>query len=177
MIESALDECHADPYDRESLECLARRVSPDFATLYFVARLYELPVNGGAQNAFLAKVAQLSAAPSGRVSASSDAVDSYVLAFVPGFAYKKDRTTGADFASQRAILNEHGFRTLLIETDELGSVESNADVIARVVDHLTEHEDRIILVSAPAREARRQRSHWVQASPAGPAATSRPGSA
>ncbi len=63
-------------------------------------------------------------------------------------AFDKDRTTGADFARQRAILRESGFRTVLIETDELGSVERNADLVAKWLDRLAEREEKIIVVSA-----------------------------
>src|SRR5262245_45728953 len=41
VIEGARDACRADPDDRIAMECLGKRVSTDFATIDFVARLYD----------------------------------------------------------------------------------------------------------------------------------------
>lgn len=147
-IERALLEQEADPYDREALERLSRRLSTDFATIHFVARLYERAANRRAQDAFHAHLARVRASRSASRPASPHVLDTYVLAFVPGYAYRRDRTTGADFARPRAILRENGFRTVLIETDELGSVERNAELVAASLDRLAEREERIIVVSA-----------------------------
>jgi hypothetical protein len=147
-IERALHECDADPYDRAALECLTHGLSTDFATIFFVARLYENSRNRRAQDAFHATLGRLTASQSRSAPATPEAYKEYVLTFVPGYAYKKDRTTGADFAGQRAILSEKGFRTILIETDELGSVERNAELVAGQLNRLAEHEDKIIVVSA-----------------------------
>jgi hypothetical protein len=42
-----------------------------------------------------------------------------MLAFVPGYAYRTDTTTGADLARQRRILARLGCPTTLVPTDEL----------------------------------------------------------
>jgi hypothetical protein len=148
MIDGALQDCHADPYDRKAMECLGRRISTDFATIDFVARLYDRPSNKRAQDEFREIVERLGASGPTDAVAPPEAFQSYLIAFVPGYAYKKDRTTGADFAAQRAILNARGFQTLLVETDELGSVEGNAAIVADRLNRLAEREDRIIVVSA-----------------------------
>ena len=59
LIDSALQEVRADPTDREAMERLTRRSSTDLATLYFVARLYDIPVNRRAQDAFHAALQRL----------------------------------------------------------------------------------------------------------------------
>jgi hypothetical protein len=146
-IQGALAEGPAEPHDREGLGRLARRLSTDLATLHFVARLYERPANRRAQDAFHANLRRLAASRSAGEGAPPGDRKAHVLAFVPGYAYRKDPTTGADFARQRIILNETGFRTLLIETEELGSVERNAALVAAGLTRLAEREDRIIVVS------------------------------
>ena len=148
MIDAAIQACHADPYDREAMACLGRRVSTDFATIDFVARLYDRPSNKRAQDEFREIVERLGASGPPDAVAPPEAFQSYFIAFVPGYAYKKDRTTGADFGAQRAILNAKGFRTVLVETDELGSVEGNAAIVADRLNRLAEREDRVIVVSA-----------------------------
>jgi hypothetical protein len=148
MIDGVLEACHADPYDWKTMECLSRSVSTDFATIDFVARLYDRPANKRAQDRFHDIVERLGASrPRGAV-APPQAYRGHLIAFIPGYGYKKDRTTGADFAVQRAILDATGFRTVLIETEELGSVEGNAAIVADRLDRLAEREDRIIVVSA-----------------------------
>ncbi len=144
-IDDVLHEHPADPYDYRALMRLTRASSADFATLYFVDRLYASPANRRAQDAYRALLRQLAGAGAGAVAPQVRA--RYLVAFVPGFGYRRDRTTGADFARQRAMLNANGFRTVLIETDEIGSIARNADIVAASLDRLAAREDRIILVS------------------------------
>ena len=147
-IESALSQTSADPADGEALRQLAEQFSTDFATIHFVARVYNIPANRRVQDAFRAFVEKLTT-PAGIPAASvPETYRSYVLAFVPGYAYKKDRTTGADFARQRQILAKQGFRTLLIETDELGPVEQNAAIVAREIVRLGQRHEKVVVVSA-----------------------------
>jgi hypothetical protein len=147
-IESVLKEQDPDPFDREALEWLSRRVSTDFATIHFVVRLYERPANRRAQDAFRAYLGRLEGSQVVDDPGPPAAQKRYLFAFVPGFAYKKDTTTGADFARQRALFAQKGYQTLLIETDELGSVERNAEILAGWLDRLARREEQIILVSA-----------------------------
>ncbi len=67
------------------------------------------------------------------------------VVFVPGYAWKLDPTTGADFARQRQLLTQLGVGHTLIETDELGSVEGNADI---VFSHLRQLPGAVVIVSA-----------------------------
>jgi len=145
VIDSTLQEVRADPGDREAMERLTRRSSTDLATLYFVARLYEIPANRRAQDAFHAALQRLmSPASAPRIP---DAYRTYLLAFVPGYAYRRDPTTGADFARQRRVVAAHGLPTVLIETDEVGTVEESAAIVAREITRLGERHDKVIVVS------------------------------
>jgi hypothetical protein len=142
-VEGSARERAADPHDREALGRLARRYSTDLATLHFVARLYDHPDNRRVQDAFHRRVRELTRG--NRAIAPNRA---YLVAFVPGYAYRRDPTTGADFARQRAVLEAAGFRTLLIETEELAGVERNAALVAERLARLAQGEERIIIVSA-----------------------------
>jgi hypothetical protein len=144
-IESALQEARADPKDREAMERLTRRSSTDLATLYFVARLYDVPANRRAQDAFHAALQRLkSQASTPRIPEDYRA---YLMAFVPGYAYRRDPWTGADFARPRQVMAAHGFSTVLIETDEIGVVEENAAIVARELTRLGKRHDKVIVVS------------------------------
>lgn len=145
VIDSSLREVKPDPYDRETLKQLSQRLSIDFAAIYFASALYERPNNKRAQDAFHAILRTLTD-PAGDPTPPKGH-SSYLMAFVPGYAYKKDPTTGADFARQRAILRQRGFRTTLIETDELGTVEKNADIVADSVRQFAGQGQKAILVS------------------------------
>ncbi|MFQ5995632.1 MAG: hypothetical protein ACE5K1_11125 [Acidiferrobacterales bacterium] len=69
------------------------------------------------------------------------------MTFVPGYAYEKDPTTGADFARQRRLLDHAGLQTVLIETDGLANVEDNARVVAEQIMRLAQRHRPIVLVS------------------------------
>ncbi len=142
-VEGSASERAADPYDRDALGRLARRHSTDLATLHFVTRLYDHPDNRRVQDAFHRRVRDVT---TGNSAVAPDRA--YLVAFVPGYAYRRDPTTGADFARQRAVLEAAGFRTLLIETEELAGVERNAGLVAERLARLAEAEERIIVVSA-----------------------------
>ena len=146
-IDSALKEMNADPSDTEALRQLSQRFSTDFATIHFVAQLYGTPANRRAQEEFHTFLQKLTTPAVVPVVPKPEAYKSYLLAFVPGYAYKKDRTTGADFARQRQIMAQEGFRTLLIETDELGSVEDNAAIVADEICRFGQQHDKVMLVS------------------------------
>jgi len=148
VIDDALQEEQADPSDRETLKQLSQQFSTDFATIHFVARLYDTPANRRTQDAFHAYLHHFTTPGTTPVVPLPEAYKSYLLVFVPGYAYKKDQTTGADFARQRRVMMQEGFQTLLIETDELGSVEDNATIVADALVRLGEQHNKIILVSA-----------------------------
>jgi len=146
-IDRALVIWNQRPLDSDSLRELTQEFSPDLATLYFVSRVYQDPINRKAQDAFHAHVATLRAKGPKEVFRIAKRFAPYLIAFVPGYAYKRDPTTGADFAQQRRLMTEAGFKNVLIETDELATVEKNAGIIASEILRLKEEHRRIILVS------------------------------
>ena len=146
-IDRALAIWNQRPLDSDSLRALTQDFSPDFATLYFVSRIYQDPRNRKTQDAFHAHVATLRAKGPSEIFRIAKRSAPYLIVFVPGYAYKKDPTTGADFAQQRRLMTEAGFRNVLIETDELATVDKNAQIVASEILRLNEEHRRIILVS------------------------------
>ena len=135
------------PLDSDNLQRLSERFSPDFAALYFVNRANQNPSSRKAQQAFRSHLAALRTKEGEAGSRSDEKFGSYLMAFVPGYAYKRDPATGADFARQRIIMDRAGFKTHLIETDEVGTVEKNAAIIASALISLSKQHDNIIVVS------------------------------
>ncbi len=128
----------ADPYDRESLQLLSERRSVDFAAAWFAEALYRMPANGQAQDAFHDAV---------QAAAGPDDHRNWLLVFVPGYGYRRNPETGADFARPREILQERGYRTLLIQTDELGTVEENAGIVSERLRELAADESQVVMIS------------------------------
>jgi len=91
-IENVLKEEDPDPFDREALERLSRRVSTDFATIHFVARLHERPASRRAQDAFGAYLGRLKESQAVDDPGLPAARRRYLFAFVPGYAYEKDKS-------------------------------------------------------------------------------------
>ena len=145
LIREALERSDALPLTNKVLGDLTQRFSTDFATLYFVDRVYREDVNRRFQQAFHARLTAARAIK--EPQALPGAYKRYLLSFVPGYAYKTNPTTGADFARQRQLLDQAGLDTVLIETDELANVEENARVVAREIIRLAQHRRPIVLVS------------------------------
>ena len=146
-IDDALDMWARRPLDSDTLRDVATQFSPDFATLYFVSRLYMNCKNRTAQQAFHSHLLALRTERMTGKFHIDQKFTSYVIVFVPGYAYKRDPTTGADFALQRHVMSQAGFETLLVETDEIGTIEKNASILASKLTDLEKSHDEIILVS------------------------------
>lgn len=146
-INKALGVWNRAPLDRNTLKEMSEQFSPDFATLYFVSRIFQEPVNRWAQGAFRSHVATLRIRGEEEMSRVAKRFQSYLIAFVPGYGYKEDPATGADFGRQRRIMGRAGFRTVLLETEEVGTVDDNASILATEIARLGERYNNIILVS------------------------------
>ena len=93
---------------------------------------------------------ELSTVSSARLAGDLDAlvVDSnFLFLFVPGWLYKSDPATGADFARFRTLLSRHGARVALIEIGENLSVEENAKLIEAEIRRHAVSRQQIVLVS------------------------------
>lgn len=132
---------------RAALRTLTEAHSTDFATLFLWRAIRADPQNRAAIALFSEESARIRN-QAGRADTRNHLVrQDYLILFVPGWFYRSQPGTGADFARPRAVLGEFGARTALLEIDENGSVERNADRIAREVVRLSKVESKIILVS------------------------------
>lgn len=144
---AALDEADRQPMSTALLRRLTQDLSVDTAAIYFANRLTEGPENASLRTRYEGALASLRAG--GLRSASAAALaPGAIVAFVPGFGWRSDRTTGADFARQRALLERLGIPTRLIETSEDGAIERNAEIVATALTRLAAAHDRVFLVSA-----------------------------
>lgn len=150
-LDSLIDSAHrrrdGQLPSRADLKTLTQAYSTDFATLFLWREILADPKNRAAMALYSEESARIklqagSGGPRNRLFKQD-----YLILFVPGWFYRSQPGTGADFARPRAVLSEMGARTALIEIDENGSVERNADRIAREVVRLRNVETKIILVS------------------------------
>lgn len=148
-FDAVLDRIHnakANPLAScHELAQLARETSTDVATLYLASQL--LGNNKTIQsryNATFQALTQTRAVTSRPLRQD----DRFVVLFVPGWFYKSDTTTGADFAKPRAILRRYGIREHLIEIEENGAVEENAQMILAAIQRWSGQCNPIILVSS-----------------------------
>lgn len=150
-LDSLIDSVHkrADGRlpSRAALKTLTEAHSTDFATLYLWREIRADPKNRAATALFYEESARIRLKPGSEGSRDRLFGRDYLILFVPGWFYRSQPGTGADFARPRAALSGIGARTALLEIDENGSVERNADRIAREVVRLSSVENKIILVS------------------------------
>jgi hypothetical protein len=116
--------------------------------MYFASKLYQDPDNRRLQDTFLRFVDELKTSPRDEIVADLERFRGYQIVFVPGYAYRSNPANGADFRRQRELLAELGFDPILIETEELGTVEVNAGIVTRALRELALEHDKIVLVSA-----------------------------
>ncbi len=147
----ALDAIHREIGDRlptsVELQDWSHWYSTDLAALVLARQLY-LEIERQPLYALFQE--ELSAVSNAHQAGNLDAlaVDPDVLIlFVPGWLYKSDNTTGADFAQFRALLSRHGAKVELIETGENLSVEDNAQLIEARILSLMASWQHVIVVS------------------------------
>ena len=133
---------------RALLRLVAKNHSTDLAALILWESLMRHSGNRQVQSMFVQEFSLLSAnlqkSPPWFIPNKSD----YLIVFVPGWFYKSQSETGADFAKPRQVLRDAGMRTALLETEENGTVEHNGVFIAKQLVKLSRGEPRIIVVSA-----------------------------
>jgi hypothetical protein len=147
----ALDAIHRELGDRlptsAELRDWSRLYSTDLAALVLARQLYREVQKQPLDALFHEQLsAVLNAQRSGNLGDLPVDPD-FLILFVPGWLYKSDTTTGADFAKFRALLSRHGARVALIETGENLSVEENAKLIEARILHLTTSRQHLIVVS------------------------------
>ena len=153
-LEAALDQALAkispSRIDRKEFQVLATNFSRDLAALHLIKRLSEIPENARIQVAYWREIEGLRALTGENgASLGSCKIETKrpLFLFVPGWLYRTNSGTGADFAQQRRILTALGFEAQLIATEENGSIEVNAEIVADHIRHVGQDAGPIILIS------------------------------
>ena len=137
------------PLHWSDLKEVSDETSPDFATLFFIRQTLSDTINERFQTDYAREVKRLKS----RVQLSASAgivrneLKQYKLLFVPGFHYVSDKTSGADFFYERQFMHQLGLNVQLIATEEDGTIEGNAALIADAVRAESRGRARLILVS------------------------------
>ncbi|HYZ74453.1 MAG TPA: hypothetical protein VE641_15355, partial [Chthoniobacterales bacterium] len=147
QIAGIQERYRADPLDRQTLKAISQNASPDFAALFLIKQLLSNPRNQKFQANYLAETKRIKSDLKRNEWSEvvRPALRRYEVVFVPGFHYLTDRSSGADFANQRQFFHELGLSVQLIRTDEDGTVEENAAIIAANIRAL--RAANVILVS------------------------------
>jgi hypothetical protein len=136
--------------DWQKLRMISHHVSPDFAALFLVKRLLSNRTNATFQAEYLAESKRIKSELQRNQwsEIAQPALKQYEVLFVPGFHYVTDPSSGADFAHQRQFFEELGIKVRLIRTEEDGTVEANAAIIAANLRSRRQGNDKILLVSS-----------------------------
>jgi hypothetical protein len=139
----------ARPLDWLTLKELSKETSPDFATLFFIKRSLSDATNERFQSSYSKEVKRIKYDVqhnrwTGMVRAR---LRRYKVLFIPGFHYLSNQTTGADFFNQRKLMGQLGLDVQLAATEEDGTVEGNAAIIADTVRAESNADAKLILVS------------------------------
>ena len=133
---------------RGFLKSVAERHSTDFAALILWQSLSRHAENRRAQQIFNRELSRLKAHTGTPPARRVPNKPGYLIVFAPGWFYKSQPENGADFAKPRQALSEAGVATALLEIDENGTVERNADAIAKQLAALGDRGQKIVVVSA-----------------------------
>ncbi|MGR5147325.1 hypothetical protein ACQKP8_12365 [Photobacterium alginatilyticum] len=126
---------------REELKGISQEYSVDFASLFLADLLLKNECNNKLNKAFMLHLDNLTIAG---VNFSS-----YMLLFVPGWDYAESgHLTGADFKAPRVMATKLGVENYLVELPPTGSVEQNAEYVAKDIIHHSRAEKGIILAGA-----------------------------
>ena len=130
-----------------TLSYLTDRYSTDVATLFFTEAVSAHNPSDSIQRAYADAVRRLmQTGESPEVDPSGSRL---TVAFAPGWFYKSHGAeTGGDFHGQLEQLARVGVPAVLIETDENGTVESNAEIIGDALRRLQREGREVLVVSA-----------------------------
>ncbi len=138
------------PLDRRTLGEISAETSPDFATLFFIKQSLSDGRNAKLQKAYRQELNRINIGirHASRAVAARKELQQYDLIFIPGFHYLSDRSSGADFYNQRQLFRQLGLRVELAATQEDGTIEENAAILAGIVRAESQLGRRLILISA-----------------------------
>lgn len=131
--------------DRETLTWITNRYSRDVATIFLVERLASVPANRRFTDIYLQQL-ELVAAGALDPGEATPLKSDVVFLVVPGW-YWRDPSFDGSLEIPRQHLEAYGYQTELLPTDEQGSVEENAELVAARLRHLREAGKWVVVVS------------------------------
>ena len=143
------DRFRGRPLDWLTLKKLSKATSPDFATVYFVKRCLADHTNELFQTGYAKEFQRIeSLIRQGNWAGTvRNSLREYEFLFLPGFHYVTDPTSGADFLTQRTLMRELGINVHLAATQEDGTIEENAKIVAQTIRSESRYHPKLILVS------------------------------
>jgi hypothetical protein len=131
------------------LKRIADEFSVDFAAIYFADLIERVPANRLLRETYKRHFDQATAAHMGAEQLRLvPGATGYDMVFVPGYHYITFPDTGADLAAPRTALHDAGLATNWIETDQDGTVDANAELVAEYLSTRARLGSQIIVVSA-----------------------------
>lgn len=124
---------------------IAQAASPDTATAFFADALLADARNHALRLRF---EQELAAAQRGDAPLPAALRQDVLILLVPGWLYITQPETGADFARARRVLDAQGLEHHLVRTQESGTIEDNARIIADEIVRLSGQYRALLLVSA-----------------------------
>lgn len=114
--------------NRNLLKQISDKTSVDFAAIYFANQMLHEKSNESLQKKFLSNLDYVK-------NQKLQYKDPNLLnLLVPGFDYVENgKVTGADFAKPKLLLSQTGIQVHLVKIDPIGSVEENAEFIAKTI--------------------------------------------
>jgi hypothetical protein len=149
-FDQALAKFSPSRIDKEEFQVLAAAFSRDLAALHLIKRLSEVSENARIQAAYWHAIEGLRAIAGGNVASLGSCIieaERPLFLFAPGWLYRTNSGTGADFTGQRRLLTALGFETRLIATEENGSIDVNAQIVADHIRRAGQGAGPVILVS------------------------------
>jgi hypothetical protein len=137
------------PLGSSVLRELSKQTSPDFATLFFIRKSLSDRANAEFQTRYAKEVSRIKTMIGRHRWAAlvANGFHDYKFLFVPGFHYVTDPGSGAAFTSQREWMRKLGFNVELVLTNEDGTIQENAKLIAQAIRQESKLYAKLILVS------------------------------
>ncbi|TGM35812.1 hypothetical protein [Leptospira biflexa] len=114
--------------NRNRLKQISDKTSVDFAAIYFANQMLHEKSNESLQKKFLSNLDYV------KNQKLQYKDPNLLILLVPGFDYVENgKVTGADFAKPKLLLSQTGIQVHLVKIDPIGSVEENAEFIAKTI--------------------------------------------
>ena len=127
----------------ETLSDITQKYSMDVASLFFVEKIYGQEKNRRLQDYYLSTTEGFS---NGQTERCLLFLQNYFIVFVPGFRYRHIHN-GGNFYDQRLMLDSAGIPYEMIDIEETGLVEDNAELIVNRLQELNQIHNNIIIIS------------------------------